>query len=60
MIGNEVVWYLSNENDVANSVSNEDEDKVVLIFWSDRAYLQEQSLSLMRDLKKMKWIYLAS
>lgn len=38
IIENEVVYYLSNEEGVANSLSNEDESICVLLFWSDRAY----------------------
>ena len=38
IIENETVYYLSNEDGVANSVSNEDEETVILMFWSDRAY----------------------
>ena len=38
IIEKESVFYLSNEDGVANSVSNEDEDTVILMFWSDRAY----------------------
>ncbi len=38
IIENEAVFYLSNEDGVANSVSNEDEEIVILMFWSDRAY----------------------
>lgn len=32
------VFYLSNSDGVANSVSNDDEEAVILMFWSDRAY----------------------
>ena len=38
IIENETVFYLSNENGVAESVSNDDEETDVLMFWSDRAY----------------------
>jgi hypothetical protein len=38
IIENESVFYLGNEDGVANSLSNEDEEIVVLLFWSDRAY----------------------
>ena len=38
IIDNEIVWYLSNPNGVANSISNEDEETNILLFWSDRAY----------------------
>ena len=38
IIENESVFYLGNEDGVANSVSNEDEETVILMFWSDRAY----------------------
>ena len=34
----ETVFYLSNESGVANSVSNEDDEVRILMFWSDRAY----------------------
>jgi len=34
----EIVFYLSNDDGVANSVSNDDEEKVILMFWSDKAY----------------------
>lgn len=38
IIESETVFYLSNDNGVANSVSNDDEETVILMFWSDRAY----------------------
>ena len=38
IIESESVFYLENEDGVANSVSNEDEETVILVFWSDRAY----------------------
>ncbi len=38
IIESESVFYLGNEEGVANSVSNEDEEVVILMFWSDRAY----------------------
>ena len=38
IIENETVYYLSNEDGVANSVSNDDEETVILMFWSDKAY----------------------
>ena len=38
VIESESVFYLGNEEGVANSVSNDDEETVVLMFWSDRAY----------------------
>lgn len=38
IIESETVYYLSNENGVANSVSNDIEETVILMFWSDRAY----------------------
>lgn len=38
IIENETIYYLSNENGVAESVSNDDEETDVLMFWSDRAY----------------------
>ena len=38
IIENETVYYLSNENGVAESVSNNDDETDVLMFWSDRAY----------------------
>ena len=38
IIENETIFYLSNEDGVANSVSNDDEETVILMFWSDRAY----------------------
>lgn len=38
IIEGESVFYLGNEDGVANSVSNEDEEIVILMFWSDRAY----------------------
>jgi hypothetical protein len=37
-IESETVYYLSNDDGVANSVSNDDEETVILMFWSDRAY----------------------
>ena len=38
IIENESVFYLASEDGVANSVSNEDEETPILMFWSDRAY----------------------
>ena len=38
IIGSESVFYLSSDEGVANSVSNEDEEIVILLFWSDRGY----------------------
>ena len=38
IIESETVYYLLNENGVANSVSNDIEETVILMFWSDRAY----------------------
>ena len=38
VIENEVVFYLSNDEGVANSVSNDDEEVGILMFWSDRGY----------------------
>ncbi len=38
IVESETVYYLANEDGVANSVSNDDEETVVLMFWSDRAY----------------------
>jgi hypothetical protein len=38
IIERESVFYLANSDGVANSVSNEDEETVILMFWSDRAY----------------------
>ena len=38
IIEKESVSYLSNSDGVANSVSNDNEDIVILLFWSDRAY----------------------
>lgn len=38
IIKKESVFYLANENGVANSVSNDDKESVILMFWSDRAY----------------------
>jgi hypothetical protein len=38
IIESEVVWYLSHPDSVANSVSNDDEETVILLFWSDRPY----------------------
>ncbi len=32
------VWYLKSEDGIANSVSNDDEETTVLMFWSDSAY----------------------
>ena len=34
----EIVIYLSNNEGVANSVSNDDEEATILMFWSDEAY----------------------
>ena len=38
VIENESVFYLAGDDGVATSVSNEDDETVVLVFWSDRAY----------------------
>jgi len=38
IVESETVYYLANEDGVANSVSNDYEETVVLMFWSDRAY----------------------
>ena len=38
VIDNESLFYLSNDEGVANSVSNDDEETTILLFWSDRAY----------------------
>jgi len=38
IIENESVFYLGNEDGVANSASNEDDETIILMFWSDRAY----------------------
>ena len=38
VIENETVFYLSNDEGVANSVSNDDEEAIILMFWSDRSY----------------------
>ena len=38
VVENETVFYLSNDEGVANSVSNDDEETTILMFWSDRAY----------------------
>ncbi|WDP91818.1 MAG: DUF2750 domain-containing protein [Desulfobacter sp.] len=38
IVESEIVWYLSHPDGVANSVSNEDEETTILLFWSDRAY----------------------
>jgi DNA polymerase III delta prime subunit len=40
VIENETVFYLSNDEGVANSVSNDDEETIILMFWSDRAYAE--------------------
>ncbi len=39
----EAVYYLSHPDGVANSVSNDDENVVVLMFWSDKAYASESN-----------------
>ena len=38
IIESETVWYLQHTDGVANSVSNEDEETTILMFWSDIAY----------------------
>ena len=38
IVEKESVFYLANPDGVANSVSNDDEETVILMFWSDRAY----------------------
>ena len=38
VIDNESLFYLSNDEGVANSVSNDDEETTILLFWSDRSY----------------------
>jgi len=37
-VEDELVFYLANKDGVATSVSNEDDETVILLFWSDRAY----------------------
>ncbi len=41
IIDNKIVWYLSNKNGTAYSISNNDEETVILMFWSDQAYTQQ-------------------
>jgi hypothetical protein len=38
VIESEIVFYLTSEEGVANSISNEDERQTVLMFWSEIAY----------------------
>jgi len=38
IIKSEAIWYLSHPDGVANSVSNDDEETTILLFWSDRSY----------------------
>lgn len=38
VVESETVLYLSNGEGVANSVSNDNEETTILMFWSDRAY----------------------
>ena len=38
VVESEVVLYLSSDDGVANSTSNENEEQTILMFWSDEAY----------------------
>lgn len=38
VVEKESVFYLANQSGVANSVTNDDEETVILMFWSDRPY----------------------
>ncbi|MCW8831395.1 MAG: DUF2750 domain-containing protein [Gammaproteobacteria bacterium] len=54
VIENEAVFYLSNEDGVANAVSNEDEKIVILMFWSDRAYATRAKQSFDEGFNEVK------
>ena len=54
IIEKETVFYLANEGGVANSVSNEDEETVILMFWSDRAYTSRAKQCFEEDFKEVQ------
>ena len=54
VIQNETVFYLGNEDGVANSVSNEDEDITILMFWSDPAYARRAQKCFKEDFEEQK------
>ncbi len=38
IVQSETVWYLSHPDGVANSISDDDDETTILLFWSDRPY----------------------
>jgi len=52
VIKNETVWYLKHPDGVANSVSNDDEETTILMFWSDRAYASRVRRNGFEDYKE--------
>lgn len=46
IVESETVYYLSNDDGVANSVSNDDKENGILMFWSDRAYAARAKIFL--------------
>ncbi len=38
IVESETIFYLSKDGGVANSVSNDDDECIILMFWSDKAY----------------------
>ena len=46
IISHEIVYCLSDSHGVANTISNDDEELDVLMFWSDRAYALRSKKSL--------------
>ena len=53
-IEKESVFYLSNSDGVANSVSNDDEELVILMFWSDRAYATRAKGAFEEDFEEVQ------
>jgi hypothetical protein len=49
IVKNELVYYLSNDDGVANSSSNDSEDASVLPFWSDGAYASRASRAFVEE-----------
>ena len=46
VVHKESVFYLSNRDGVANSVSYDDDETTILMFWSDRAYAKRANKTL--------------
>jgi len=54
IIESETVWYLSNPDGVANSVSNDDEETTILLFWSDEAYARRAKIEEFNEYTETK------